>query len=335
MSTAYTRKHVSKWTHRKDWVLNGEVGTIKEHAARLGETPQRTRIFLQIGKWPFRRSEIVRMHPKSIPLSVSRVCPRCKVEFLPTTGAMKFCSVGCRIPKKPRIPKPEKILPPPKPLVRCAECLDPFLPRRAGHKFCSERCQRKDETRRLYIAKPVGWDLVHHAAQCCGCPSDLPVPRRKGRTKCDRCQKYGTPAQRRKAKNENRKRRLQNDPGYKLRCRLSNRLREMVSKRGGQKVNGIMSYIGCSMPDLMAVIESKWTNGMNWGNYGVFGWHVDHLIPCALFDLAKEEHCHVCFHYSNLRPLWHMENSLKRDLIVPEIPEELKARARIIGIEIF
>ncbi len=43
---------------------------------------------------------------------------------------------------------------------------------------------------------------------------------------------------------------------------------------------------------------------MNWENYGKFGWHIDHIIPCDSFDLTKEEEQRRCFHYSNLQPLW-------------------------------
>jgi hypothetical protein len=43
---------------------------------------------------------------------------------------------------------------------------------------------------------------------------------------------------------------------------------------------------------------------MNWGNHGKYGWHIDHIKPCASFDLTKPEHQRECFHYTNLQPLW-------------------------------
>ena len=50
---------------------------------------------------------------------------------------------------------------------------------------------------------------------------------------------------------------------------------------------------------------------MSWDNYGTHGWHIDHIRPCASFDLSDEEQQKICFHYTNLQPLW-AEDNLKK-----------------------
>lgn len=35
--------------------------------------------------------------------------------------------------------------------------------------------------------------------------------------------------------------------------------------------------------------------GMNWNNYGVHGWHIDHIIPCYNFNLENPEEQKKCF----------------------------------------
>jgi len=49
---------------------------------------------------------------------------------------------------------------------------------------------------------------------------------------------------------------------------------------------------------------------MTWSNYGK-GWHIDHIKPCASFDLSNPEQQKICFHYTNLQPLWAIDNIKK------------------------
>jgi hypothetical protein len=59
---------------------------------------------------------------------------------------------------------------------------------------------------------------------------------------------------------------------------------------------------------------------MSWENYGK--WHVDHVIPLASAK-TPEDLIKLC-HYTNLQPLWAIENILKRDKL-PEQTEQEKA----------
>jgi hypothetical protein len=60
-----------------------------------------------------------------------------------------------------------------------------------------------------------------------------------------------------------------------------------------------MELVGCSVEDL----KKQFRDGMSWENYGRYGWHMDHIKPCASFNLINKEEQKECFHYTNLQPL--------------------------------
>ena len=76
-----------------------------------------------------------------------------------------------------------------------------------------------------------------------------------------------------------------------------------------------MELIGCSVSKLMKHLEGKFQDGMTWETRGVHGWHVDHIIPCKVFDLTDPEQQKQCFHYTNLQPLWAEDNLKKGDKV--------------------
>jgi len=60
----------------------------------------------------------------------------------------------------------------------------------------------------------------------------------------------------------------------------------------------------------MAHLESLFLPGMSWENRHL--WHIDHVLPCAAFDLTNPKEQRRCFHYTNLQPLWALDNIKKR-----------------------
>lgn len=79
----------------------------------------------------------------------------------------------------------------------------------------------------------------------------------------------------------------------------------------GQKHQSTFELLGCTLEELYAHIEAQFLPGMSWGNYGHDTWHIDHIKPCASFDLTDPEQQRVCFHYTNLQPLWAIDNIRK------------------------
>ena len=108
-----------------------------------------------------------------------------------------------------------------------------------------------------------------------------------------------------------RRERCERDPGYKVRRNLSSRIGKALRRSTTRKSKPTMKLIGCGLKELKEHLQSKFKDGMNWNNYGQ--WHVDHIIPCAHFNLVFSSQQEACFHYSNLQPLWAEENIKKRD----------------------
>lgn len=113
------------------------------------------------------------------------------------------------------------------------------------------------------------------------------------------------------------KRRKESDPSYRLMQLIRGRILRALSEQYGEKAVKTMSLLGCSIANLRIYLESRFAVGMSWDNHGS-EWQVDHIIPCAIFNLTKPEHQKYCFHFSNLQPLWKLDNQRKHASATPE-----------------
>lgn len=68
--------------------------------------------------------------------------------------------------------------------------------------------------------------------------------------------------------------------------------------------------LGCDGKFLKEYLEEQFTEGMNWDNYGLKGWTIDHKLPLDLIK-TNPELIPKIIHYTNLQPMWHMENIKK------------------------
>lgn len=107
--------------------------------------------------------------------------------------------------------------------------------------------------------------------------------------------------------------RLRNDPVFKLLQTLRGRVGAAIKKNRGKKAAKTMDLIGCSVQYVRAFLEKQFQPGMTWENHGKGSgkWHIDHIKPCAAFDLSDEWQQRYCFHYTNLQPLWGPDNIRK------------------------
>lgn len=110
-----------------------------------------------------------------------------------------------------------------------------------------------------------------------------------------------------------KKRKRQTDPDWRLRQNLRNRIRKALLLGVAAKAASTEDLIGCTIEKLKAHLASLFTAGMTWDNYGHgrHKWNIDHVVPCAAFDLRDQEQQRRCFHFSNQQPLWHLENVKK------------------------
>ncbi len=122
--------------------------------------------------------------------------------------------------------------------------------------------------------------------------------------------------------------RLETDMSFAMRVRLRARitvaLRKYPKEQRDRLPKSVRKLLGCTASELVKYLESKFLPGMSWENRKL--WHMDHIRPLASFDLSDVEQQHVAFHYTNVQPLWAIDNFRKgarvRDQIISTEPSE-------------
>jgi hypothetical protein len=102
-----------------------------------------------------------------------------------------------------------------------------------------------------------------------------------------------------------------NNLQYKLGNLLRYRLWKALKDQDLKKDQSTIELLGCSKEELITHLESQFQTGMSWGNWSLNGWHIDHIRPVSSFDLSDPAQVKECFHFSNLQPLWAVDNIKK------------------------
>jgi hypothetical protein len=111
-----------------------------------------------------------------------------------------------------------------------------------------------------------------------------------------------------------KKNRYNTDMSYRILHNSRNRINKVLN--GNSKSKTTENLLGCSVEYFKKHLESLFTPGMTWENYGYHGWHIDHILPCSAFELKNSEEQEICFHYTNMQPLWKNDNLIKKDKII-------------------
>jgi hypothetical protein len=137
---------------------------------------------------------------------------------------------------------------------------------------------------------------------------------------------------------KNYKRRRIENPESVLAGNIRNRIRNALKRGQTLKQDTSTNLIDCTFDEYRNWLGYQFDSNMSWSNYGSY-WTVDHVVPCASFDLNNVENQKECFNWRNCRPLKASRNSSKSDNIIPfEIMlQELKVHyyeqhAQIAGI---
>lgn len=71
----------------------------------------------------------------------------------------------------------------------------------------------------------------------------------------------------------------------------------------------VSKTFGCSRDELCNHLESLFEDGMSWTNFK--DWHIDHIKPLSSFNMLDEAEIYEANHFSNLQPLWALDNLKK------------------------
>ena len=118
--------------------------------------------------------------------------------------------------------------------------------------------------------------------------------------------------------NENNKEKIKNytkerkkyDIIFKIRCNVRSRIKSFLKSKNIIKNNSTFKIVGCEPTKLKEHLENQFRDGMTWENYGLHGWHIDHITP--LISGKTEDDIYKLCYFTNLQPLWWYENLKKR-----------------------
>jgi hypothetical protein len=106
----------------------------------------------------------------------------------------------------------------------------------------------------------------------------------------------------------------------KIRCKICDpqgHLRGIVSSRihnalKSDKTDHSIEYLGCTIAEFKAHIESLFKENMNWENFG--DWHIDHIVPIKYKKNGQNptiEDVIERLHWKNTQPMWAEDNIAK------------------------
>lgn len=108
--------------------------------------------------------------------------------------------------------------------------------------------------------------------------------------------------------------RKKDSPTLRLSCTLRSHISTYTKNVSGKKNKSTLDIVGFdSWEDFREYIQSQFSEGMSWDNYGIGAnnstWHIDHIIPISSAKTLEE--VKKLNHHNNLRPMWGSDNIRK------------------------
>ncbi len=125
--------------------------------------------------------------------------------------------------------------------------------------------------------------------------------------------------------NAAKRNRRKNDPAYRLRYYISNRIRKILKQSNCKKNTSCLKYLNYTFLELKNHIEKQFESWMTWDNHGLYNlnvwkdddictwrWSLDHIIPQSNLPYTSmmDDNFKKCWALENLRPLSAKQNYL-------------------------
>jgi hypothetical protein len=183
----------------------------------------------------------------------------------------------------------------------CKDCYKKRFNSDLNKESCKRYYQKnKQKSQKKYSEKPKPTRFC----EVCGCEVG------KKRRFCEDCYRI--------RRNKKQQKRIEKKTIYEKALHAQRKkLANYVKRDSESYTKWAKEYLGCGKKQFIEYIENLFTEGMSWENHGE--WHLDHVFPCSKIDASDEEQVKKCFHYSNLQPLWGIDNLRKSDKIISQL----------------
>jgi hypothetical protein len=107
--------------------------------------------------------------------------------------------------------------------------------------------------------------------------------------------------------NEYMRNKRKTDINFKISQRIRCRTRFYIKN----KEISTQELVGCDWKTLKIYLENQFKDGMCWENMHL--WEIDHIKPLSKFNLENLDEQKKAAHYTNLQPLYMIDNRKKKD----------------------